>query len=51
MIHSCGFFRAKARALKGMAAAVAEQHGGEVPTARADARRAPRRGTEDRRAW
>ena len=36
MIHSCGFFRAKARALKGMAAAVAEQHGGEVPTARAE---------------
>ena len=36
MIHSCGFFRAKARALKGMAAAVAERHGGEVPTARAD---------------
>lgn len=36
MIHSCGFFRAKARALKGMAAAVAERHGGKVPTARAD---------------
>ncbi|HZX43626.1 MAG TPA: endonuclease III [Myxococcaceae bacterium] len=36
MIHSCGFFRAKAKALKGMAAAVAEQHGGEVPTARAE---------------
>jgi endonuclease-3 len=36
MIHSCGFFRAKARALKGMAAAVAGQHGGEVPTARAE---------------
>ena len=36
MIHSCGFFRAKAKALKGMAVAVAEQHGGEVPTARAE---------------
>jgi len=36
MIHSCGFFRAKAKALKGMAAAVAAQHGGEVPTARAE---------------
>ena len=36
MIHSCGFFRAKAKALKGMAAAVAGQHGGEVPTARAE---------------
>ena len=35
MIHSCGFFRAKAKSLKGMAAAVAEQHAGEVPTARA----------------
>ncbi|MGZ3447279.1 MAG: endonuclease III [Myxococcaceae bacterium] len=36
MIHSCGFFRAKAKALKGMAAAVAGQHGGEVPIARAE---------------
>ncbi len=36
MIHSCGFFRAKAKALKGMAAALAERHGGEVPTARAE---------------
>ena len=36
MIHSCGFFRAKAKALKGMAGAVAVQHGGEVPTARAE---------------
>jgi endonuclease-3 len=36
MIHSCGFFRAKARSLKGMAAAVDAQHGGEVPTARAE---------------
>jgi endonuclease-3 len=36
MIHSCGFFRAKAKSLKGMAAAVAAQHGGQVPTARAE---------------
>ncbi|HSP20083.1 MAG TPA: endonuclease III [Myxococcaceae bacterium] len=36
LIHSCGFFRAKARSLKGMAAAVAERHGGAVPTARAE---------------
>src|SRR5215470_1319975 len=36
MIHSCGFFRAKAKSLKGMAAAVADQHGGEVPTSRAE---------------
>jgi len=36
MIHSCGFFRAKTKALKGMAGAVAERHGGQVPTARAE---------------
>ena len=36
LIHSCGFFRAKARSLKGMAAALVERHGGEVPTARAE---------------
>src|SRR5215468_9835184 len=36
MIHSCGFFRSKAKSLKGMAAAVADQHGGEVPTSRAE---------------
>ena len=36
LIHSCGFFRAKARSLKGMAAALVERHGGEVPKARAD---------------
>jgi endonuclease-3 len=30
-IQSTGFFRAKSRALAGMAAAVVEQHGGEIP--------------------
>jgi endonuclease-3 len=36
LIHSCGFFRAKARSLKGMATALVERHGGQVPTARAE---------------
>lgn len=36
LIHSTGFFRAKARSLLGMAAAVAERYGGEVPTAMED---------------
>jgi len=36
LIHSCGFFRAKARSLKGMATALLERHGGQVPTARAE---------------
>jgi endonuclease III len=36
LIHSCGFFRAKARSLKGMAAALVERYGGQVPTARAE---------------
>jgi endonuclease-3 len=31
MIHSTGFFRAKARSLLGMARALVERHGGEVP--------------------
>jgi endonuclease III len=30
-IHSTGFFRAKARSLNGMARALVERHGGEVP--------------------
>ena len=30
-IHSTGFFRAKARSISGMARALVEQHGGEVP--------------------
>jgi len=33
-IRSTGFFRAKARSLLGMAQAVVERHGGEVPSAR-----------------
>jgi endonuclease-3 len=33
-IRSTGFFRAKARSLLGMARAVVERHGGEVPAAR-----------------
>jgi endonuclease III len=31
LIHSTGFFRAKARSLNGMARALVERHGGEVP--------------------
>jgi endonuclease-3 len=31
LIHSSGFFRAKARSLLGMACAVVEKHGGEIP--------------------
>src|SRR3954466_4690542 len=31
LIHSTGFFRAKAKSLIGMAQALVEQHGGEVP--------------------
>jgi endonuclease-3 len=34
-IRSTGFFRAKARALLGMARALVERHGGEVPRSRA----------------
>jgi endonuclease-3 len=30
-IHSTGFFRAKARSIRGMARALVERHGGEVP--------------------
>jgi endonuclease III len=33
-IHSTGFFRAKARSIVGMARALAERHGGEVPRTR-----------------
>jgi endonuclease-3 len=36
MIRSCGFFRSKAKSLKGMAEAVADQHAGQVPTSRAE---------------
>ena len=31
IIQSCGFFRAKAKSLRGMAKALSDQHGGEVP--------------------
>jgi len=34
LIHSTGFFRAKARAIVGMARALVERHGGEVPQRR-----------------
>ena len=33
-VHSTGFYRAKARALVGMARALVERHGGDVPRAR-----------------
>jgi endonuclease-3 len=36
IIRSTGFFRAKARSLMGMAAALTERHGGEVPGRMAD---------------
>ncbi len=36
LIHSTGFFRAKARNLVGMAQAVVERFGGDVPSAMAD---------------
>jgi endonuclease III len=35
LIRSCGFFRSKARSLKGMSGALVDAHGGEVPRARA----------------
>ncbi len=36
MIHSTGFFRSKARSLMGMAQALVEHYGGQVPTALED---------------
>ncbi|MBW3556884.1 MAG: endonuclease III [Actinobacteria bacterium] len=36
LIHSTGFFRSKSRSLLGMATALVEDHGGEVPTALAE---------------
>jgi endonuclease-3 len=36
LIHSTGFFRAKTRSLLGMARAVSERYGGEVPSAMED---------------
>jgi len=40
-IHSTGFFRAKARAITGMARALVERHGGQVPRTRAELVRLP----------
>ncbi len=34
LVHSTGFFRAKARAIVGMAQALVDRHGGEVPQTR-----------------
>jgi endonuclease-3 len=36
VIHPTGFFRQKAKSLLGLAGAVAERHGGEVPTSMAE---------------
>ena len=36
MLHPTGFFRQKAKSLMGMATALLERHGGEVPTEMAD---------------
>lgn len=36
VIHPTGFFRQKARSIQGMAAAVHERHGGQVPSAMED---------------
>ena len=36
LVHSTGFFRSKSRSLTGMARALEERFGGEVPTAMAD---------------
>ena len=36
LVHSTGFFRSKSRSLIGMASALEERFGGEVPTAMAD---------------
>ena len=47
-IRSTGFFRAKTRSLLGMAQAVVERHGGEVPQRARRPDRAARRGAEDR---
>ena len=47
LIHPTGFFRAKARALLGMAAALEERFGGEVPTAMADLVTLPGRRPQD----
>lgn len=36
LVRSTGFYRSKAKAIVGMAAAVVERHGGEIPTRMAD---------------
>jgi len=41
IIHSTGFFRSKAKNLVGMAAAVVERHGGELPRTLAELTRLP----------
>ncbi len=41
LIHSTGFFRAKAKSLRGMAQAVTERHGGEIPQTMRDLVRLP----------
>jgi len=41
IIHSTGFFRSKAKNLVGMAAAVVESHGGELPRTLAELTRLP----------
>ena len=48
-IHSTGFFRSKAKSLMGMARALVERHGGEVPEDDGCARRTAGRGTKDRK--
>jgi len=40
-VHSTGFFRAKARAISGMARALVERHGGDVPRTREELVRLP----------
>ncbi len=41
LVHSTGFFRAKTRSLIGMATAIEENHGGEVPGAMKDLVKVP----------
>jgi len=48
-IHSTGFFRAKSKALLGMAQALVEKHGGEVPADMTAHRLAGRRAQDGKR--
>ncbi|MEY2566532.1 MAG: endonuclease [Actinomycetota bacterium] len=41
LIHSTGFYRNKAKSLLGMARAVVERHGGEIPTSMEDLTKLP----------